>query len=77
MNFPKSTSQPIKAQSKPVVQMVKPFNPMGMGKAGNNAIAILIARDIHNLESETTQQLYKELVKTIYKLDRELEDELR
>jgi cell division GTPase FtsZ len=49
---------------------------VGLGKAGNNAIALMIARGITDLEKESTQAFYKEMSKTIYRLDNETEQEL-
>jgi hypothetical protein len=56
------------------------FNPQGYGKAGNNAIDIIIAQGYFNGEKTDLNAIltvYGELAKAIYKKDLEVVEELK
>jgi len=77
---------PNKPQGKPELKLVnkedKPahfLNAQGFGKAGNNAISIMIAQGHFKGEANLELELeaYKGLTKAIYKADLEAQKELK
>lgn len=63
-------------------------NPAALGKAGNNAIQLMCAiagksvnyehvANYLNVTQEGSAQVYKDLTKAIYKLDKEITEEIK
>jgi hypothetical protein len=60
-------------------QRIEAFNPAGFGKAGNNAMDILLNKGYFKDKAieEFDMEAYKELTKMIYKADQEAAKEIQ
>lgn len=78
---PKDTSTTKTEQSTPPKYTTKQFlfNPQALGKAGNNAIQIMVAQGHFKGDKtlDNEMKVYKELTNQIYRTDRELENEIK
>jgi hypothetical protein len=73
---PKPTLKPVGEVKK---ELPTAFNPMGFGKAGNNAMDILLNKGYFKDKAieEFDMEAYKELTKMIYKADQEAAKEIQ